>query len=405
MTLSLQAFAVAIHDLTRLNHNEKVVLFLWYLNDIAGQSRVQPSEIARCYRDLSLDEPQNLHQHIRWGEQRKPRIILRDGAGLRLEKGSRDRLWEEYGASIKEQQAKIASAQNQGPGSDVAIIVALKEEFSELHVQIPDWEPVPVTETGGFDYAFKQASADPDRPYRCVVTFVGEMTHTPSAMETQRLLRTWRPESVVNLGIAGSLSEHVTLGDVVVATVVDDYLARGKAVERSDGAGWDFELSGEPYRPSASLAKFASHIPFAHKTVFELLRAQAAHELQGLVGDDVITRMQQEGLLRQQFESHDGHLASGQVVAAAGAFGCWLKERRDRAYQAIEMEAAGVLAAVHRQLDPQRTMVIRGISDFGDERKKELDRIAKGVFRVFAMRNCIRFFSAMAKLGAFPFAE
>lgn len=50
-------------------------------------------------------------------------------------------------------------------------------------------------------------------------------------------------------------------------------------------------------------------------------------------------------------------------------------------------------------------MIIRGISDFGDVRKKELDRIAKGALRAFAMRNCIRFLFALTQLGAFPFAE
>jgi len=104
-------------------------------------------------------------------------------------------------------------------------------------------------------------------------------------------------------------------------------------------------------------------------------------------------------------QAYEGHIASGQVVAAAGAFGNWLRSNRDRSYLAIEMEAAGVLAAVHKQLDPQHTMIIRGISDFGDARKKELDRIAKGALRVLAMRNCIRFLFGMAQLGAFPFAD
>lgn len=236
MTLSLKAFAEAVHDLTPLNHNEKVVTFVWYLNDLLGQPRVQPREIIRCYRELALTEPQNLHQHLKHAEEQSPKVILRDRGGLRIEKTARDRLWAKYGDAVRKLQDENA-ADAAPPGADVAVIVALKEEFSELHVQLPNWEPVLVKETGGFDYTFALTSAEPDRAYRCVATFVGEMTHTPSAIETQRLLQSWRPRTIVNVGIAGSPSGEVGLGDIVVATVVDDYLARGKAVESKTDVG------------------------------------------------------------------------------------------------------------------------------------------------------------------------
>jgi hypothetical protein len=47
-------------------------------------------------------------------------------------------------------------------------------------------------------------------------------------------------------------------------------------------------------------------------------------------------------------------------------------------------------------------LVIRGISDFGDNRKKELDTIGRGVIRRYAMRNAVRFFLLLAQLGIRP---
>src|SRR4051812_39387148 len=96
MALGLHAFGEAIPDLTDLSHNERVLVFIWYLTEFAGQSRAKPTEIARCYRDLSLHEPQRLHQHIAQGERTSPKGILRDRDGLRLEKRTRDRLWNKY---------------------------------------------------------------------------------------------------------------------------------------------------------------------------------------------------------------------------------------------------------------------------------------------------------------------
>ena len=93
----------------------------------------------------------------------------------------------------------------------------------------------------------------------------------------------------------------------------------------------------------------------------------------------------------------DGHLASGPTVGAAPAFKDWLKTR-DRKYLALEMETGGLMAAVYEQADPKRTLILRGISDDGDEHKEELDKMGEGAFRRYAMHNAIqllwRFFDA-----------
>ena len=46
-----------------------------------------------------------------------------------------------------------------------------------------------------------------------------------------------------------------------------------------------------------------------------------------------------------------------------------------RSLIAIEIESAGVLTAAH--IRPTKTLVIRGISDYSNHRKKQLDRIGK----------------------------
>ena len=46
-------------------------------------------------------------------------------------------------------------------------------------------------------------------------------------------------------------------------------------------------------------------------------------------------------------------------------------------------------------------MVIRGVSDTGDEDKAALDAIGEGVFRGLAMRNATRLFRALIQTGVF----
>ena len=75
------------------------------------------------------------------------------------------------------------------------------------------------------------------------------------------------------------------------------------------------------------------------------------------------------------------------MVGRTTFFVDWLKNRRDRKYLALEMESAGIMTAAHTRATS--TLIIRGISDYCDDRKKELDKIGNGVLRRYAMSNAI----------------
>jgi hypothetical protein len=47
------------------------------------------------------------------------------------------------------------------------------------------------------------------------------------------------------------------------------------------------------------------------------------------------------------------------------------------------------MAAAWDAVRPVQTLVLRAISDFGDERKAALDQINGGAFRRYAIRNAI----------------
>ncbi len=51
------------------------------------------------------------------------------------------------------------------------------------------------------------------------------------------------------------------------------------------------------------------------------------------------------------------------------------------------MESAGVLNAAHKRA--VSSLIIRGISDYSDDRKEKLDEIGRGTFRRYAMNNAL----------------
>src|SRR5262249_26529113 len=100
----------------------------------------------------------------------------------------------------------------------------------------------------------------------------------------------------------------------------------------------------------------------------------------------------------------DGHVATGPMVGAAQAFSDWVRSH-DRNVKSLEMESAAVLLAAQTRTEPKRALAIRGISDFGDEHKKELEKKGGMVLRRYAMRNAVRLLWALLEAEALPRAS
>ena len=287
---------------------------------------------------------------------------------------------------------------------DIAIVIALQEEFEQLHARIKDrCTPVQDPETNDYDYVFTWPAASA-QPYRCVASFAGKMGEQKAALVTQRLLARWQPATVVVLGIAGGIDSDVRLGDVVAATAVESYLEDAKAVDAAEPDRFDFRLAGDTFRPSGDLAKEIRHFKFAHSRQFETWQEDGRRRLYDALPANLRNRKAYAPLLADGPRLLDGPVACGPIVGAAESFVAWLK-RQNRKFVALEMESGGVLAAVFEATDPARTLVLRGISDLADHRKADLDQTAGGVFRRLAMNNAIGLLDALLAAGCLPRAH
>lgn len=273
---------------------------------------------------------------------------------------------------------------------DVGIIIALKEEFSEFYKEIKSkCKPIKDPETGRYYYQFEYARADYHHTYQCVASFVGDMGSMKAGLMTQRFLSQWKPPTLVMLGIAAGLNKDARLGDVVIASQVDAYLENSKAVPTTDPNGYTFLFGGEVYRSRNDLLHMVQNFEFVHQNIYQDWQAVCARELRQLVSLEVLEKLINQKLLREQIQIIEGPVASGPMVGASQTFTEWLKTR-NRKYLALEMETAGLMAAVYEEADPKRTLILRAISDYGDERKGNLDEIGDGALRRYAMHNAIQ---------------
>jgi nucleoside phosphorylase len=248
---------------------------------------------------------------------------------------------------------------------DIGLVVPLHEEFE---IVASHW-PIKGSETSaGTTFLELDMSA---AGVTCVATVLREMGPSVAASRTEKLLNFADVSLVVLLGIAGSLRSDVELADVVIADEVAEFHAASKAVPDGDGS-FRFQYSGFHFRAQYSLIEAIAH--WSH-----LARTDHLEWKNGI-------RSQAPGLDDDHPRLHVEHVASGDTVGAAEAFRIELLGI-DRRFAALEMEGAGVARAADTRQPATPFLIIRGISDYSDERKKTLDRTRKGVWRSAAVHS------------------
>jgi uncharacterized protein YjbI with pentapeptide repeats/nucleoside phosphorylase len=264
---------------------------------------------------------------------------------------------------------------------DVGIVIALTEEFSNLFSQI-DTTAIDNEEINRTFFQFERSG------YRCVATFMGEMGATDAALASSDLMHLFNPTTIVSIGIAGSLDKDVKVGDAIVAENAIDFIRAAKAIDAIENGGdFDLELAPDSYRATPKYTRLAKNLAFAYSQANEEWLTRARHNCENLVEDTKREELVRKGLIEKQPKLHTGSIATSPWVVATQRSVEWLRRRVDRKCLAVEMEATGVMkVASHRSAS---TLIIKGVSDYSDERKSELDRTGGGALRRSAMSHAV----------------
>jgi len=267
------------------------------------------------------------------------------------------------------------------------VIIALKEEFRVFDSVISTACKHKSNENGFYIYDFHE--------FKIIVKLIGDMGGENASIQALKLISEYDNITIVNIGIAGALSDDVSIGDVIIADQVESYLKVAKASqETKEESEYELKLSGEAYRPTRKLLEEIDNFEFMHEKAYKEWQEQSKSLLQEKLSENVIKELEDKKLISEFPKLEKGHIASGDIVAGSTNFVKTLK-KKDRKYLAIEMEAGGILNAIEKSSSNEvDSIVLRGISDFSDERKEELDNIGEGSLRSYAMENATRFFLA-----------
>lgn len=278
------------------------------------------------------------------------------------------------------------------PTIDLAVITGLPEEFKVVRDFFPPMEEI--SEASGIWYRTR-VRADTGVNYEVVGGFQDQMGPLGAQALTVRLIDRWDPAYIVLVGIAGSFSTDVRLGDVVVSQQVFHY-DPGKATE----TGIRYRPQGYP--SSVSLTRQIEALRL-DVTRFGAWQQEAARHAIELAGESVTPAPPGErvpaptALGAHKPQLHFGTIASGSLVITD-------PQKRQELLQlhgkilATEMEGAGVMHAAffHRE-QPTAAIVVKGISDHADAAKTNLD--TEGSWRRLASANPVRLLLALMRRG------
>jgi nucleoside phosphorylase len=194
---------------------------------------------------------------------------------------------------------------------------------------------------------------------------------------------TWRPDNVLLTGIAGSLDpDRLKLGDVIVGRDILGY-----EVEDAVDSGFDIRKTYNQI-DARHLDRMRALVNLGHPvTTWQDRGREAAAGL--FPGEEP----------RRPSLFIDA-IATGNRVVKSRAFGEELQRVFEQKIGAVEMEARGLHQALYLNAHRTDGLVVRGISDYADRDKSELERRSNDAWRTLAAGNAARLVAIFWQRGS-----
>jgi len=213
------------------------------------------------------------------------------------------------------------------------------------------------------------------------------MGRSAAEAATTMLIDRYDISLIACVGIAGSLSGDMSLGDVCHSGDLFDVLDNAKFSD-DDDENADIEFSPTPYETPTSVLSRMNYIRTQPTltAVYKSWQKERATAARELVPNTVPAPNGSDFQIGEP-RTKSGAIACG-AVSKSKKYNAKLRAI-DRAMLAIETESGGVFFCAKKYNIP--VVTIRGISDYADKDKKKLEEASKGGVRHLAASNAISF--------------
>ncbi|HYH94922.1 tetratricopeptide repeat protein, partial [Hyalangium sp.] len=246
---------------------------------------------------------------------------------------------------------------------DVAILTVIPAELIAVRKALGIPEDARFEdEKGTIGYRGRLHSALARRDYEVVLTCMGRAGNDASATMAQTVISRYHPQAVLLVGIAAGVRGKLRIGDVVLSERVVAYESAAFVSTREGGSREEPrpEIRPIPHRMSQAVANYQPDEERLRKR-FEQGGAIPPPPPPGS------KRLYQEHVAAWP-QVRPATIASGDKLFRDSARMAELRSLHGK-IEAVEMEAAGLMVSCEENGIPW--LVIRGISDFGDELKND----------------------------------
>lgn len=265
---------------------------------------------------------------------------------------------------------------------DLGLVVPLEEELIQVMERFPSVENLST------DTVLCHVVESGDAELRMIVVQQLGMGRTHAINASNFLLNQYDIGLMICLGIAGSLSDDMSLASVCYSGKIADVLDNNKITDVEDDET-DTEFSPHHYdtpdhfTQAISFARTQSEVR-EHYLKWQEEREKVAEEK---VPEEVPApdgKMERLG----KPKTMPGMIVCG-MVSKSQVYNAKLR-KIDRAVLAVETESGGVFSQARAHGDVP-ALSIRGISDYADKDKKRLEFVSKGSVRELAASNAASF--------------
>jgi len=289
--------------------------------------------------------------------------------------------------------------------ADVGVFLALKEEFDSFCVLLRRRGGVNWDFFDDPDQAFTYFRAEfkttyMQRPVSIVGVCASEMGPTRAGIIASSFGIRCKTRSVVVIGIAGGFDGDTRLADVLVPSEAFSYAENTSA---TDAKGtWTLVPAGKHFTADAHLLNQTRQLSHKFPDMQKEWAIRCKRRLARVLGEDQLADALGKNLTRSKpvVLAEDHHLATGPTVGKSSKFAKWI-QAHDRKAVAMEMETAAVFDAIETHIRPLRRLAIRGISDFADKRKNQVEKQYRGKFRKVSHLNACDYFLTLMEVGVF----
>lgn len=266
---------------------------------------------------------------------------------------------------------------------DICIIVPLREEFKRLIARFP----VKNETTKGTILAVELETGVPT--VKAVAILQDDMGKSAATRAAEFAVSKYNIGVFIVVGIAGGISNDVAVGDVCITGSVIDVLENAKVSDK--GGGLSMELSSNFYNTNPRLTFAVTYFSIGKDTIsaYEDWQLTQYYAARSLISGDFIGRGSKNEVIGMP-ELHDGNIVCGSV--SKSSIYKSLMKGLDRKVLAVETEAGGVFHVAAMYEIP--AIAIRGICDYSDENKNQLETQTGGHLRKIAADNAISLLAA-----------